>query len=143
MATLTGTLVDFRPAPMFNKAARILFIPSGPGVSALGTYLLATHPISVVPGVDGSFAVDLAATDDIRPDCWYRIQIEWLDLAGNFTLVDYPDWKLYVPVAGGSIGELLLNTIAGGFMDVHIGETNNLLYRFWYNPLTADLRSNP
>jgi len=105
MAIVSGTLSDFGLTPLAGFQPTIIFTPSGVGVS--GTRLLATRPIQVTPNPDGQFQLDLMSTDDITPATWYEVQIRWLEPSGGYSHIDFVDWKLFVPAAGGPLGNLL------------------------------------
>lgn len=110
MATVTGTLADFGLNSLASFSPQIVFTPSSAAVGGVAIpYLLATQPRVVIPASDGSFTATLVHTDILRgaKDIYYSIRIEWLDSAGNFVHVDFPDWKLYVPAAGGTIVDLI------------------------------------
>lgn len=138
MAFVTGTLTDFGLAALAAYAPEIVFTPSGPGVN--DTTLFATRPISVTPAANGSFAVNLAPTEDIRPDRWYAISMRWLDSSGGYIGVDFPDWQLRVPSAGGKVNDLL--NVPANPGQVWVSETpptNPSPGTWWLNPTTGDL----
>jgi len=133
MATVTGTLWDFGLASIAQYMPQIIFTPSGPATTE--TKLFATRPIVVTPAVGGAFSVDLKSTDDVQPAVWYRATVRWLDSAGEYVSQDSPDFKLFVPAAGGAIGSLLRDVIPFP-SEVWVGETDNPDYGFWFQPST-------
>lgn len=139
MALVTGNLSTFGLNAIILKSPRLLFVPSGPAVT--GAYVLATRPVEAVIATDGSgaFTVNLAATQTLRPERWYSIRVEWLDSASNYVGLDLPDWKLFVPEAGGSIGDLL-NNLPSNPSQIWFGETAPIdptPYTGWVNTVTA------
>lgn len=138
MALVTGTLKDFGLDALAAYAPTIKFIPSGPGVN--DTTLFASRVIEVVPAADGSFSVDLAPTEDVRPDRWYSISLGWLNGAGVPVGFDAIDWQLRVPIAGGTIPDLV-NAPANP-AQVWVSESapaNPTPGTWWLNPTTGDL----
>jgi hypothetical protein len=81
MATLPGKLNDLRIKSMASRRPILRFIPSGPGIWRTGE-ILGSAPIEVsdfTGTFSDSFTVDLAVTDLIQPDCWYDLEIIWLN----------------------------------------------------------------
>jgi hypothetical protein len=105
MPTVTGTLRDFNITTLAAHSPRIIFTASGVAFSP--TRIYSTIPIVVTPDLAGDFSVFLQATEDVDPAIWYTIRIEWLDSDGGYVGVDLVEWKLFVPSAGGSIGDLM------------------------------------
>jgi hypothetical protein len=104
-ATVTGNINDFLGQGFPDLHPRIVFTPSGPGMS--GVRIFATKKIvEEVPHAEGYFSVDLQVTEDMHPVVYYQVSIEWLDPAGNYVSVDHLDWKLFVPAGGGIITDL-------------------------------------
>ncbi|PZE89934.1 hypothetical protein [Curtobacterium sp. MCBD17_008] len=105
MPIVTGTLRDFAITTLAAYNPRIIFTASG--VATSSTRLYSTKPIVATPNLAGDFEVFLQATEDLNPLVWYTIRIEWLDSDEGYVGVDLADWKLFVPSAGGSIGDLI------------------------------------
>lgn len=105
MSVVTGWLRDFGLASLDQSSPTIEFIPSGPAVRSPDN-LFATRAVSVTPDQYGQFSVDLVSTDDLRPAAWYSVHITWLDAAAGMPDVDFIDWKLFVPLGGGTIADL-------------------------------------
>jgi len=141
-ASVTGKVRDFLELPMGAYKVSVAFIPSGPGISTSeGGMIHATRTIKASVTLDtGYFAADLSITDEMSPEVWYTIRVEWLDSAGQYTSLDVPDWKIRVPVGGGNIFQLVDTPATTN--SVWVGETNNLAYRFWFKPSTNDLWMN-
>lgn len=140
MALVTGTLNTFAFATFINKAPRVVFTPSGPGVST--KYVLATEPVEATFLNAQDFEVNLAVNEFVSPTTWYTLRIEWLDGAGNFTSVDFPDWKIRVPVGGGELGDLIDAPIDGGFIWTTTSPTDPPGSKpgdYILNPVTGDL----
>lgn len=104
MAVVTGTLYDIGGGHLAGKYPELVFTLNDPAATAGGVYV--TEPSVVVPGGDGSFTTNLPATELMRDDNYYELQIRWLDTAGNMTRIDFPDWKIRVPTAGGNVADL-------------------------------------
>lgn len=138
MAKVTGALTDFGLQPFPELQPRLIFTPSGPGVS--GARLFATKPMIVTPAGSGSFTVELQPTANLRPALWYTITIEWLDPAGNYISSDHLSWKLFVPSGGGELSDLI-ETPANPSL-VWVGPTPPLNLQpgqKWLNSITGTL----
>ena len=105
MATVTGTLSDFRLSTLSAYEPVIIFTPSSIGL--LGARILARRPIEVRPNAAGYFEVDLASTDLVTPASWFDIAIRWLDPDGQQVSIDHTNDKLFVPYQDGTIADLL------------------------------------
>lgn len=140
MATVTGALSDFGINPFPELQPRLIFTPSGPGVSA--TRLFATKPIIVdVASGSGSFTVNLQPTDGVRPAVYYKVTIEWLDPAGNYVSADFLEWKIFVPSAGGELYDLIQAPVNP--LLFYVGETAPLYPvpgQYWLKPSTGDIK---
>jgi hypothetical protein len=104
MATVTGTLYDISGGHLAGKNPELVFTLNDTAATGGGVYV--TEPSVITPGGDGSFTVSLPSTDLMRDDNYYSLQIQWLDPAGNYIRIDFPDWKIRVPTGGGTIGDL-------------------------------------
>ena len=104
MAVVTGTLYDISGGHLSGKYPELIFTLNDTAATAGGVYV--TEPNVVTPGGDGSFTANLPATDLMRDDNYYTLQIQWLDSAGNSNRIDFPDWKIRVPTGGGNLGDL-------------------------------------
>jgi hypothetical protein len=139
MVIKTGHLSQFALRSMVGYAPTIELIPSGPGVA--GEYFLASRNVEAKIAADGSFTVELIPNEQVSPDTHYRMRIIWLDEASNFTSIDDPDWQFVISNVNGPLADDASKT--PNSLEVWVGADNNPDYRFWYNPVTADLRSNP
>jgi hypothetical protein len=107
MPLVTGNVGTFGLTSVPMYGAQIVFIPSEPAVAG-DKYVLSAQPVKVpIEGGTGAFSANLATTETTRPGTFYRIRIESLDPANNFTYIDFPDWELRVPTTGGPIATLL------------------------------------
>lgn len=140
MAFKTGYLSQFGLSTMMIYQPTLQFVPSGPGVA--GAYILASRPVEANLQSDGSFTVDLIPNEQVKPATYYTMRLTWLDEASNFTSVDLPQWKFTVTNVNGALLDDAQTGSPTG-LEVWVGTENNTAYRFWYNPGTADLRSNP
>lgn len=140
MAIVTGTLNDFGLDALTAYSPEIAFIPSGPAVNAVK--LLATRTVMASPGSDGSFTVDLAPTDNLRPERWYTIRIQWLDASGGYVGADFPDWRLYVPTAGGILADLIAAPWNPALVWVGADAPTGIptVNTFWLDIITGDLK---
>jgi len=107
MPTISGTLRDFGLSPFPGQHPEITFRANGPAVTQSGA-LLSTKDIQVTPNSAGDFSVVLTATDNLATgNVWYTVSISWLDDAGNITVWDDPDWRLFVPARGGDLADII------------------------------------
>lgn len=108
MALVTGKLTDFGLAALAPFKPEIVFTPNGNAISP--TSLLSTKPVVAVPAANGTFSVQLAPTVDVHPATWYRVSVRWLEpdsFGSGYAGMDFPDWKLFVPLEGGTLTRLL------------------------------------
>lgn len=108
MAAVTGSLRNFGLANIAHLNPEIAFIPNKPATGT-GGKIFATEPIKVTPNpIDSTFSVALEPTETLlTADVWYEVQVRWFDPAGNYVKADFPDWKIFVPTAGGVFGDLV------------------------------------
>lgn len=108
MALVVGNVSTFGLESLSMLPIDLSFVPSGPAASG-SKYLLISKPVPATVALNGSgaFSVNLASTDGVYPLSWYTVRTEWLDPAGNFTRIDFPDWKLFVPAEGGDFADLV------------------------------------
>jgi len=102
--TITGTLTEIAGGHLAGQYPEVVFTLNKTGTTESTIY--PTEPAKVTPASDGSFSVNLADTTKMLDDSWYTMSIQWLDGAANYNRIDYPDWKIRVPTAGGPIGNL-------------------------------------
>ncbi|PRB14457.1 hypothetical protein [Microbacterium sp. MYb62] len=110
MALVTFKLNTYAMAKMTGYFPRLRFQPTTVSTLTGGgnSYLFPTQSISVVIAADNeSCSANLAPSSWTRPNVLYRLIIEWLDAAGNFSYQDVLPWLLFVPPAGGTLDELL------------------------------------
>lgn len=142
MAVVTGTLTDFGLQSLAGLSPRIIFTASDP--TTLGGRLFSTKPIVVIPSSSGAFSVDLQPTEFIMPEVFYRIRVEWLDSDGGYVGVDFFDWPLYVPEAGGAIGDLALTDANPQLAWVGVDEPPRLPVRTsWWLQVNPDDPDDP
>lgn len=140
MAVKTGFLSQFGLSTMMIYQPALEFVPSGPGIS--GSYILASRPAKAALASDGSFTVNLIPNEQVTPETHYTMRLTWLDEASNFTSVDIPQWRFTVTNVNGALMDDAQTGNPTG-LEVWVGTENNPDFRFWYHPVTADLRSNP
>lgn len=66
-----------------------------------------TDPVYVSPDSEGQFSVNLISTNDmLSPTAHYKMRIEWISKGLVEHVMDFPDWEIRVPSAGGSLDDL-------------------------------------
>lgn len=143
MALVTFTLKDFQLDSLAARQPQVWFHPSAPATS--NGYVLSATPVGPVPlEINGTGQVDLVPTTVMpQRDIHYTMRIQLLgQVEGEFTWVDFPDWKLYVPVAGGDFDDLISMPLNPTFLWVGTepppaGVASGTL---WFNPATDDLK---
>lgn len=144
MPTVTGTLTDIGLAPLVGLEVRLRFTPSAPAVGIDG-HVFASAPVDVTPASDGSFSVVLASTDGLLPvGTHWLVQVQFrqstTDTVG-FTASDFLPFKLFVPNAGGNLGDLIGE--AAPFPLVYVDESvpneDQKTAMLQFNPVTGDL----
>lgn len=139
MPLVNGTLTDFGLDPMAGHAPRITFRPAAPGFN--GLTVLATKAVDVTPAANGFFEVDLVSTDEIQPATHYVVQLHWTDTEPTRKdRVDTLPWKLFVPVSGGALGDLL--AVPANPAQVWVGTeppADPEPGTWWYDPETGEL----
>lgn len=136
MAVISGNLTDFSLDALAPYSPRLTFIPSQPATA--GGRLFATKPFSVrVDSTTGAFSVDVQPTDNLIPAAYYTIRVDWLDSDGGFVGVDFPDWRITVPAAGGAIGDLLASPVEPSLVWVGLTAPRDPVPGTWW------LKSNP
>lgn len=107
MATVTGTLRNFGLANINYLNPEITFQANKPATGGAGQ-IFATEPIAVVPTSDSSWSVALEPTESLlTEDVFYTVTMRWRDPANNYIRADFPEWRLYVPTAGGTFADLV------------------------------------
>lgn len=111
MPAVTGSLRDIIGSRMHFKDAEILFELNDINVVASGGNaggIRPTEPVIVLPDeTDGTFTVDLNPTTLMVNEAWYRMRVRWQGGDAGGTLIDFPDWRIVVPVDGGSLEQLI------------------------------------
>jgi hypothetical protein len=103
-APVTLTLSDVVGGHLVGKYPEIIFTLNKANSKAGKMH--PTEPAVVSPPDSGVATVNLETTTDMMDDAWYTVAIRWLDAAGNYVKVDYPDWAIQVPPGGGSFSDL-------------------------------------
>lgn len=107
MPTIAGTLRDFGLAAFPGNDPIIRFQANQPGITQSGA-ILSTKDIEVRPDSAGDFSVQLAATENLATGgIWYTVSVTWLDPADNYVHADFLDWRLYIPIRGGNLADLM------------------------------------
>lgn len=111
MATVTGTLRNFGLANINYLDPQIIFEANKPALGPTGQ-IFATEPIIVIPTSDSSWTANLEPTEGLlTEDVYYTVSVRWRDPANNYMRADFPEWKLYVPSAGGVFGDLIQHPV--------------------------------
>lgn len=138
MAIVTGSLRTFFKSDLSGRAPFVRFIPSR--VRAQNNLVFSSaHKDVPAEDATGYFSFDLEETVG---GSYYTMQLWYLDAAANYISVDYPDFKVYVPAAGGEIGDLLDTPLVAGEVWISPGgseppgsKSDDLLF----DPTTNDL----
>jgi hypothetical protein len=142
MAHITGNLLDWRGNPRPDLFPIIVVAPRNPGYWAPSVFI--TKELEVVPAPSGAFEFDLIASTSTSSPGLYDVYIKWVNGEGVAVGFDYltdEQHPLVVLEPGGELAAML--QVEPTALEVHIGETNDTRYRFWYQPSSAMLRSNP
>lgn len=111
MAAVTGTLRNFGLANINYLDPEVIFQANKPATGGSGQ-IFATEPIIVTPGSDSSWTANLQDTEALlTEDVYYTITVQWRDPANNYIRADFPEWRLYVPSAGGVFGDLVQHPV--------------------------------
>jgi len=113
MATVTFTAQDCNLQSMVGKSLKLTFTLTDPATT--GASLFLTDPI-VVTVADGTNSVVLQDTETMDQLRYYRVAATWLDAAGGYVSVDYPDWNLFVPIGGGNLSALIPQSANNPYM---------------------------
>src|SRR6185312_3645359 len=105
MPVVTGNLRDITNVAMVSEQPQIVFTLNQTNMA--GGVVYPSEPSVVTPASDGSFTVDLAATQDMVDTGWYTLKLQWLGLSTGAALMDFPEWQITVPRSGGVISSLL------------------------------------
>jgi hypothetical protein len=140
VAIVYGNLSDINEQPLLAYQPQIVFTPTTPAVGSPGA-IYATRPITIdVDTVDGTFQVNLAPTDLLRPSVEYRISLRWLDADGGYQATDFLPWALTVPEDGGFIGDLLTEPANPVFWWVDtVAPTHPVPSLMWFDPVSGNV----
>lgn len=143
MPTVTGHLRNIGGGTLTANIGQLVFRLNAPNVGVAGfskDFVLPTKEHDVTPASDGSFTVNLNATDQLANDAWYDVGIVWNESEGTFW--DF-GLKIRVPSAGGSFSELLDSTgSSGNQLLVWVSENapkNPRRGQWWFVPSTNNL----
>lgn len=109
MAEVTGSFRDAVMSVASLGQPRVVFYLPDPQLStgiAPGR-MTPTEPVFATLNVDNEFTINLISTENmLDPDAHYRIRLEWTSAGEIKHVMDFPDWKIYVPENGGSLDDL-------------------------------------
>ena len=109
MSTVTGNVKDFRPQAI--GGATLIFTPTNPAYLSDGTLMLPKE-VRVDAASDGSFSTSLTYYSSTNPRTAYRLRVEWLDSAGNYTATEEIPW-LVVVTGSGRLVDMFAEVEAG------------------------------
>lgn len=109
MATVTGSVKGANQSGAALGELRVAFYLPEPGLSTVTSpgRITVTEPAYATPDGSGSFSVSLQPTDDMTvPNAHYLMRLEWL--SGDIVqhVMDFPEWEIRVPAAGGSLEDI-------------------------------------
>ncbi|WP_291053741.1 hypothetical protein [Herbiconiux sp.] len=110
LETVTGFITSFARNTDQLPGLQLAFVPTGNGVH--GDHLFVTREVpATVTQSTGAFTVQLERTDEIYgvPDGSLRYfpRITWQNGVGRFISQDFVNWRVHVPLGGGTLEELL------------------------------------
>ena len=117
MALVSGSVLDLTAGSMDPLEIEVVFTLNAPNTYAAGSSagrIIPTEPAVIKPDSSGDFTVNLAVTTAMVNEGWYNLQLRWLGADSGTALIDFPDWQIIVPSAGGNLGDLVVNTAGGG-----------------------------
>lgn len=103
-APVTLTLSDVGGGHLVGKYPEIIFTLNKANSKAGKMH--PTEPAVVSPPDSGVATVNLETTTDMLDHAWYTVSIRWQVAEDEYVRQDFPDWKLQVPVGGGSFSDL-------------------------------------
>lgn len=112
MAIVTFKITDLTGSALpTGTLPEATFTPSEPEITIDGT-VISTYPVKFKPDSAGNVTANLLTTDGVAEHGFhYKLQVRWSNPAGyqtaGFTTVDFPDWKIRVPPAGGNLADLI------------------------------------
>lgn len=110
MANVVGDISTWGLTP-FPGEERLL-VRFSPSSSAVGVGLVfPDRDVTIEPGADGAFTVNLAPTTEVLPDAWYAVRFEWFEkhpIKDEWKLRGWSELpgKLRVPPEGGDLSTL-------------------------------------
>jgi hypothetical protein len=141
MAIVTGTLLDVGLKNIYSRTPELVWTPSSATTTTAGE-LLTALPIITTVGADGSWSVNLTASELCIPQITYSLKIRLLDPAAGYVWVDFPDWIFNIPFEGGPITTLVNARASAGMVWEVAGDTIPSLANpgdLMLNTLTSDL----
>lgn len=110
-AVVTGTISDAAEIPMEAEGLQLVFkLNRFSGTTE--NLAVVTRQIVVTPDAHGFWSQEFVPNELIVGESWYSYSARWLDPnyfgdGSGYTGVDFPDSKMWVPVAGGTFTDLL------------------------------------
>jgi len=144
MALITGTAGDINLAAVDAYGLELVFWLSE--TATQGSKLIVTREHKVAVADDGTWSVDVPDTETMGQPRHYRMRAQWRDpnafgedrgMAG----IDFPDFELFVPVAGGSLADLTAYFTTNPYM-VFYGPTEPAQWpvgAVWVNSTSGDI----
>lgn len=150
MAIMTFSLRTIGLGNLAALSPVVEFHPSGNALGTIGT-IYAAKPESCVPeGAAGDGSVNLRSTPSVRSpaDFHYKLRIKYRDPTAfgpdaGMSVVEFPDWKIYVPEEGGNLTDYIEDSSSAGNPLVLWTSVNPPLAfttnTWWFNPDTSVL----
>ena len=144
MALITGTAGDINLTAVEAYGLELVFWLNEP--ASQGAKLIITREYIVAVADDGTWTIGVPDTETMSQPRHYKMRAQWRDpnafgddrgMAG----VDFPDFELFVPVAGGSFAELTEHFTTNPYM-VFYQATEPASWpvgSVWVNSITGDM----
>lgn len=116
LATITGTLADFKRGNLAERNPELVFTPSAPTTTIAGGFLLSAVPVTVIPNSSGVWSVRLEEFENMNFPVHYTLQIRLLDPVAGYIFIDFPDWKIFAPIGGGPLTSIITGPVGGGLI---------------------------
>jgi len=147
MATVTGTFVDSAGNPLpASLAPEVRAIPSKPTITVGGKTIVTREQIVTPNATTGAYTLNLEPTANALGNDFhyllrgsFKMPSGYSDGAG-YTRVDVFEYRLEVPAAGGTVGDLVGKRVGNSL--VYVGTDaprDDQFTEFQFNTVTGDL----
>jgi len=147
MALVTGTFVDSAGQPLpAALTPEVRAIPSKPTITVAGKTITTREQTVSPSATTGAYTLDLEPTANaLGGDFHYKIRGSFKMPNGyndgsGYTRVDVFEYRLEVPTAGGTVGDLVGKQVGNSL--VYVGTDaprDDQFTEFQFNPVTGDL----